>query len=156
MLLLKPSSSGHPGIEQRFNTSMRVQRKNGLDWLVFLRGNHCDYKNLEIDNDNLLALPEDGSITDQLPACEVDEPFFPNPNDIPNGQGLPNADPNELDDENQLPQTAVVPNLLPDQTEIERLQRVLTQATHPVDFNMLSVPSVADDPISEWDSKPVF
>ena len=123
---------------------------------MFLRGNHCDYKNLEIDNDNLLALPEDGSITDQLPACEVDEPFFPNPNDIPNGQGLPNADPNELDDENQLPQTAVVPNLLPDQTEIERLQRVLTQATHPVDFNMLSVPSVADDPISEWDSKPVF
>ena len=135
---------------------MRVRRKNVLDWLVFLQGNHCDYKNLEIDNDNLLALPEDGSITDQLPACEVDEPFFPNPNDIPNGQGLPNADPNELDDENQLPQTAVVPNLLPDQTEIERLQRVLTQATHPVDFNMLSVPSVADDPISEWDSKPVF
>ena len=96
---------------------------------MFLRANHCDYKNLEIDNDNLLALPEDGSITDQLPACEVDEPFVPNPNDILNGQGLLNADPNKLDDENQLPQTAVVPNLLPDLTEMERLQRVLTQVT---------------------------
>ena len=123
---------------------------------MFLRGNHCDYKNLEIDKDNLLALPEDGSITDQLPACEVDEPFSPNLNDIVNGQSLPNADLNELDDENQLPQTAVVPNLLPDQTEIERLQGVLTRATPPVNLNVLSVASVADDPISEWDSKPVF
>ena len=135
---------------------MRVRRKVVFDWLVFLRANHPDYRNLEIDEDNLLALPEDGPITEQLPAREVDEPFFPNLNDIPNGQELPNADPNELDDENQPPQTAVVPNLLPDQTEIERLQQALTQATHPVDSIMLSMVSVADDPVSEWDSKPVF
>ncbi|KAA6414339.1 MAG: hypothetical protein FRX48_02702 [Lasallia pustulata] len=112
--------------------------------------------NLEIDEDNLLALPEDGPITEQLPAREVDEPLFVNLDDIPNGQELSNSDPNELDDENQPSQTAVVPNLLPDQTEMERLQQALTQATRPVDFNMLSMASVADDPVSEWDSKPVF
>ena len=116
---------------------------------MFLRANYCDYKNLEIDNDNLLALPEDGSITDQLPACEVDEPFVSNLNDILNSQGLLNADPNELNNENQLPQTAVVPNLLPDLMEMKRLQWVLTQVTQPVDFNVLFMASVADDSVSE-------
>ena len=86
----------------------------------------------------------------------MDEPLFANLNNIPNGQETPNADLNELDDENQPPQTAVVPNLLPDQTEMERLQQVLMQSTHPVDSIMLSMASVADDPVSEWDSKPVF
>ena len=105
---------------------MRVRRKVVFDWLVFLRANHPDYRNLEIDEDNLLALPEDGPITEQLPAREVDEPFFPNLDDIPNSQELPNAGPNELDDENQPPQTAVMPNLLPDQMEMERLQQALT------------------------------
>ena len=122
----------------------------------FLRVNHPDYRNLEIDEDNLLALPEDSPITEQLPAHKVDEPFFPNMDNIPNGQELPNTDPNKLDDENQLPQTAVVPNLLPDQTEMERLQQVLMQATHPVDFIMLSMASVVNDPVSKWDLKPIF
>ena len=128
---------------------MRVRRKVVFDWLVFLRANHPDYRNLEIDEDNLLALPEDGPITEQLPAREMDEPFFPNMNDVPNGQELPNTDANKLDNENQPPQTAVVPNLLPDQMEIERLQQALTQATRPVDSIMLSMASVADDPISK-------
>ena len=57
---------------------MHVQRKVVLIGWFFLRANHPDYRNLEIDKDNLLALPEDGPITEQLPACEVDEPFFPN------------------------------------------------------------------------------
>ena len=57
---------------------MRVRRKVVFDWLVFLQANHPDYRSLEIDEDNLLALPEDGPITEQLPAREVDEPFFPN------------------------------------------------------------------------------
>ena len=109
--------------------------------MVFLQANQPDYRNLEIDKDNLLALPEDGPITEQLPACEVNEPFFPNLGNIPNGQELPNADLNELDDKNQPPQTAVM---------------ALTQATRPVDFNILSMASVTNNPISERDLKPVF
>ena len=123
--------------------------------MVFLRANHPDYQNLEIDGDNLLALPEDGPVTDQLPTRKVDEPLLPNFNDSLAGQDT-NTDLNEPDDEIRPPQTAVVPNLLPDQTEMECLQRVLTQATHPVGSNVLSMASVADDPVSEWDSKPVF
>ena len=115
-----------------------------MDWLIFLWANHPDYRNLAIDEDNLLALPEVGPITEQLPACEVNEPFFPNPNDILNSKELPNADSNKLDDENLPHQTAVTPNLLPDQTEMKRLQQVLTQATHPVDLNVLSMASVAE------------
>ena len=34
---------------------MRVRRKVVFDWLVFLRANHPDYRNLKIDEDNLLA-----------------------------------------------------------------------------------------------------
>ena len=134
---------------------MRVQRQVVFDWLVFLWANHPDYQNLEIDRDNLLALPEDGPVTDQLPTHKVDKPLLSNFNDSLAGQDT-NTDLNEPDDEIQPPQTAVVPNLLPDQTEMERLQWVLTQATHPVNSNVLSMASVADDPVSEWDSKPVF
>ena len=51
---------------------------------MFLQINHCDYKNLKIDNDNLLTVSEDDSITDQLSAYEVNELFFLNLNDILN------------------------------------------------------------------------
>ena len=116
---------------------------------MFLQINHCDYKNLKIDKDNLLTLSEDNSITDQLPACEMNEPFFSNLNNILNGQSLLNTDLNKLDDENQSLQTAVMSNLLSDQTEMKCLQWVLTWATHSVNFNVLSVTSVADDSVSE-------
>ena len=51
---------------------------------MFLQVNHCDYKNLKTDKDNLLTLSEDDSISDQLSACEVNELFFPNLNNILN------------------------------------------------------------------------
>ena len=123
---------------------------------MFLWANHCDYKNLKIDNNNLLTLSEDGFITDQLPACKMNKPFVSNSNNILNSQGLLNMNSNELNDENQLSQTAVMPNLLPDLMEIKCLQWVLMQVTQPVDFNMLSMASVADDLIFKWDLKPVF
>ena len=50
----------------------------------------------------------------------------------------------------------MMPNLLPDLMEIKCLQWVLMQVTQPVDFNMLSMASVADDLIFKWDLKPVF
>ena len=31
---------------------------------MFLQSNHCDYKNLKIDKNNLLTLSEDDSIAD--------------------------------------------------------------------------------------------
>ena len=43
---------------------------------MFLQINHCNYKNLKVDNNNLLTLSEDDSITDQLSACKVNELFF--------------------------------------------------------------------------------
>ena len=78
----------------------------------------------------------------------MDEPLLPNFNNSLASQDT-NTDLNEPDDEIQLPQTAVVPNLLPDQTEMKHLQQVLTQATHSVNFNMLFIASVADNPVSE-------
>ena len=45
---------------------------------MFLQINHCDYKNLKIDNDNLLTLSEDDSITDKLSAYKMNELFFSN------------------------------------------------------------------------------
>ena len=43
---------------------------------MFLQSNHCDYKNLKIDKNNLLTLFKDNSITDQLSVYAMNELFF--------------------------------------------------------------------------------
>ena len=78
----------------------------------------------------------------------MNEPLLSNFNNSLVSQDM-NTDLNKPDDEIQLPQTAVVPNLLSNQTEMKCFQQVLTQAIHSVNFNVLFITSVADNPVSE-------
>lgn len=67
---------------------------------MFLQNNHCNYKNLKIDKNNLLILFKNNFIADQLSAYEINKLFFSNLNNFLNSQNLLNADLNKFNDEN--------------------------------------------------------
>jgi ATP-dependent DNA helicase PIF1 len=150
IILLKPASgqaSDTRAINQSFERQFRVRRSNIARWLHYLKHNHPDYRNIEIDDDVLESLPDDGSIHGDLPTRHV-------PGDAPNANATgpaeaaaagPQASVN-ADDNNGVDTSAVVPDLRPEHTEFERLRQALTRA------NPLSVPSFNQEPVSEFDN----
>ena len=144
ILLLKPAigqASDIRAINRSFERQFRVRRPNIALWLHYLKHNHPDYRDIEIDNDALESLLDDGSIHGDLPTGHI-------PGNAPNadatGAARPEASINS--DDNNGDDTSVVPDLRPRGTEFDQLQQALTSA------NPFSLPSFNQAPISELDN----
>ena len=119
-------------------------------WLDYLRENHPDYRNVDISRENIRALPEDGSVHNELPVHEIEEGVNEDANGLPNDD--PNRNPNGPNEDpasDSVPHESAVPNLLEGQTEMQRLQEAVYTAP-------LSMPSFRMTPMSEWDHNCIF
>jgi uncharacterized protein DUF6570 len=149
IILLKPASSqasDQRAINRSFERQFRVRRPNIARWLHYLKHNHPDYQDIEIDDNALESLPDDGSIHNDLPTRHV-------PGDAPNadasGPGeaaAPGPEASNADDNNGIDTSAVVPDLRAENDEFEQLRQALACA------NPLSVPSFNQTPVSELDN----
>src|SRR6202165_6063709 len=80
IVILRPSNTAdHQHLQRQFRRQFVVRRKVVTAWLIFLRQHHPGYRDVEVDQAALEALPEYGDLMDQLPIHEVDEaPVDPN------------------------------------------------------------------------------
>jgi hypothetical protein len=172
IVLLKPASGmmrDERAINSRFEGVLKVRRRNVEIWLNFLKENHPDYRYIDIDSDHLAALPEDGSIQDQLPV-QYEATEDPGPNQGPTDAATMDAETDPDIDLDPVDTTAMIPGLTPNITEFERLQHDLIgdqpdplllpdRPAHPVPPIQLpppiqlSVASFRQTPISEYDKK---
>jgi ATP-dependent DNA helicase PIF1 len=144
IILLKPASgqaSDTRAINRSFKRQFRVRRPNIARWLHYLKHNYPDYRYIEIDDDVLESLPDDGSIYSDLPTRHV-------PGDAPNADATgpgeaAAAGPQASVDNNGVDTSAVVPDLRAEDAEFELLRQALTRA------NPLSVPTFNHAPVSE-------
>jgi len=110
IVILRPSNTAdHQHLQRQFRRQFVVRRKVVTAWLIFLRQHHPGYRDVEVDQAALEALPEYGDLMDQLPIHEVDEaPVDPN-------------DPVEnVDFEDQ--EVAAVPNMVVNDRELDLLR----------------------------------
>ena len=152
LILLKPSSNDESvrrAVEQQFNRSFRVRRGVVLQWLTYLRTHHDDYRNIELSQENIDALPQDGSVHTRMQVHEVIEC----PNEGITESANDNDDNSDQEDAEGFaePRVVAVPDLMADQTELERAQAAIQFRT-----TKLSVPSFRQTPISEWNRQCVF
>ena len=147
ILLLKPASGNDDdswGIKRSFDRQFRVHRNHITLWLRHLKRHHPDYRDIEIDEEVLNSLPQDGSIHDEIATRHV--PVTAS-NDDATGPA-PDVDMDGLDDDDDvdvdgLDTSAMVPDLRPEQTEFDLLRVEVAES------NVLSMPSIAAEPISE-------
>ena len=95
------------------------------EWLRYLSAHHPDYRHYEFSVENLETLPLDGSIHHQLPTRGVNKLLNNSQNDPPTSPG---DDPNNEDEVDPDPRTAIMPDLLADQTKVQRLQKAMERA----------------------------
>jgi ATP-dependent DNA helicase PIF1 len=117
-------------------------------WLHYLKHNHPDYRDIEIDDDVLGSLPDDGSIHGDLPARHVS-------GDAPNADATGPGEAGEaaaagpeasVDADDNDDTSAVVPDLQAEDAEFEQLRQALTRA------NPLSVLTFNQALVSELDN----
>ena len=76
-----------------------------------------------MDTQVLIQLPDNGTVIDRITAEEIDEPHS-------NSNAGTEVDA-DTDDEEPSPIVTTVPNLLPEQQELEQLQQHLQQSQTP-------------------------
>jgi hypothetical protein len=109
------------------------------EWLQYFCAHHPAFADVIIDQQRLTQLPSDGSVLHRIPN------FEPQADD--NAPYAQQGPPEEGDSENarQHITQSLIPNLNGPQTELEQLKA----AAHPNE-PIIAMPSIADDPISEW------
>ena len=142
IVVLRPSNYGeNERLHRQFRADCRVRRNAVRIWLDYLIAHHPAYRDIKIHEENLSQLPADGNVLDELLTCSTGEA------DIRQGQG------NERhSDEEEVPVTAAVPDVMPSDTELEQLrQEVQGSRFH------LTMPSFRTTPIAEFNtSQPVM
>ncbi len=124
VLLLKPATSAaeDSNANRQFERIFRVRRRNVEVWLAFLREHHLDYANIVIDAERLSQLPQENSILDRLPCILQNE----NDEETVTEQG-PNQDAQVLTKEPTVIDTAFVPDLTTELSELAQLRTELEQ-----------------------------
>lgn len=156
MLILKPASSAarNSAVSMTFRETFRVRRKHVSTWLEFLIQHHPDYRGIRIDQNNLSQLPENDSVWNQLPSVN-------DPSDVDVQKnvslGAANAVPIEEEEEENLIETACVPDLTTDVNELNRLKEQICSIPVPVPVsNEIIIPfsmaSMESEALNEFDS----
>ena len=138
IIILKPANhSENPGMTRQFKNEYKVRKRAIEVWLEYLKQNHPGYADVEIDRVALSQLPENGSVEDQLTVQQmaaVDE----------------GATFNAEDFEDDAAEFAAIPDLLAEQTEIERMRQDAGNVQRgPVH---LTQPDIRSTPLNEFNS----
>ena len=129
IVLLKPASGAaeeNERTEQEFAKTFKVRKSRILAWLTWLRVNHPNYRDIEVDDATLATLSVDGSIHTRLQsriATPREEAQGAADHGGPFGASEEEDDLDSDDDADQF--EGAVPNLRDPETEIERLRRGL-------------------------------
>jgi hypothetical protein len=108
VILLRPPNAGeHAHLNRQFRRQFRVRRHCLQVWLDFLSNNHPGYRDITVCQKRMSVLPEDGDVLDQVASVEVTDPLSANLSNIEN--------------EDVEPDESAVPDLLPEDTEMEAL-----------------------------------
>ncbi|KJZ67997.1 hypothetical protein HIM_12613 [Hirsutella minnesotensis 3608] len=111
VILLRPPNAGeHAHLNRQFRRQFRVRRRYLQQWLDFLSNNHPGYRDITVCRNRMSVLPEDSDVLDQVATVEVTDPLAVNLGDIENAD----IEPDEVDQ-------SAVPDLLPEDTEMEAL-----------------------------------
>jgi len=103
------------------------------------------YYNIEVNTQVLSQLPDNGTVIDCITAEEIDKPH--------SNSNVGTEVDADTDDEEPSPIVTTVPNLLPEQQELEQLQQHLQQSQNPIlnaGIPYLSMPSFQSTPLSEF------
>jgi hypothetical protein len=116
IVLLRPAgSSANPRIQRQFSRDFRVRREAVRVWLEYLQTNHPGYLDIDVDNEVLSQLPDDGTVIDSIATEETDEPHS-------NADEGAEVDADD-DDEEPAPIVTAVPDLLQEEQELEQLRQ---------------------------------
>ena len=121
----------------------RVRRDYVQQWLNYLRNHHPAFQNpdIQIDDDRIQQLPEDGLVHDQLLNITTSEI------DSEEDQGPPEDSDNQS--ATNLHSNGFVPDLHIGAHEIDQLRNI---ARPPPDVQVLTMPVVRGTPLSEYGS----
>ena len=99
------------------------------------------YYDIEVDTQVLSQLPDNGTVIDCITAEKIDKPH--------SNSNVGTEVDADTDDEEPSPIVTTVPNLLPEQQELEQLQQHLQQSQNPIsnaEIPYLSMPSFQSTP----------
>lgn len=137
IVLLKPANTAaNPGLNRQFKKDYKVRRRAIQLWLEYLKQNHPGYTDLEIDQDALSQLPEDGDVSNEVAqqetaAVDLDA----------------NVNLEDLDEEQR--EIVAIPDLLAEHSEIERMR-------HDIGVH-ITQPAFRATPLSEFNrSQPLL
>ena len=121
----------------------RIHRNYAQQWLNYLRNHHPAFQNpdIQIDDDRIQQLPEDGLVHDQLLNITTSEI------DSEEDQGPPEDGDNQSS--TNLHSDGFVPDLHIGAHEIDQLRNI---AHAPPDVQVLTMPVVHGTPLSEYGS----
>ncbi|KAJ6437024.1 hypothetical protein O9K51_10321 [Purpureocillium lavendulum] len=154
VILLRPPNAGeHAHLNRQFRRQFRVRRRCLQQWLDFLCDNHPGYRDITVCPNRMSALPEDGDVLDQVATVEVNDPLAANLGDIDNTD----IEADEVDQ-------SAVPDLLPEDTEMEALhshvlgeERDEPLPARPATQHQLEMPDIRRTPINEFNqSQPLL
>jgi ATP-dependent DNA helicase PIF1 len=74
LLYPKKSSLEDPQYKRQFREEFKVRRSAILQWLVYLKEHHPDYRDINISGSRLDALPTDEDVIHRVARFEMDEP----------------------------------------------------------------------------------
>lgn len=141
VILEPPNSSSEPRLRRQFQADFRVNRHHVLQWLLFLKAHHPDYRNITIRYDILNTLPtdlRDWYVEHSLP-------------DIESG-GSPSLNTTEGEgDAEPTTQDGVIPNLAPNNSEAELLITAIQAKRRAI-----RLPTMSSQPLSEFSSRRLF
>ena len=145
VIYLKPGNVGeNPQFARQHSRDLKVRRRRIEVWLEFLRGNHHDYRDIEVDYDALNHLPDDGNVADDL--ITITDANAANSSDL---------SPEDLAQWVDDPSEGVMPDVQVENLEIGQLRQAVRERTSAMrarrGLPQLSLPSVRHTPIDEFD-----
>jgi ATP-dependent DNA helicase PIF1 len=137
IILLKPANTDtNPDLNRQFRKDYRVRHTAITIWLKHLKQFHPGYRDIEIDRATLAQLPENGEVLDQIAVHEI--PAVDEDIDLTNLQ---------LDEEEH--EVAAIPNLLAENSELERMQHDAVPRGHHRVAHLTQAP-FRSTPLSEF------
>jgi hypothetical protein len=128
-MLLRPHGAhmGEERYKRQFKNDFRVRRSYVERALHWLKRHHPDYRDITISQSNLLALPLDGDVSDQvLNIEECEEIGDKEPGNKGDGRACEEEDDRGIDGDDPRPsQETTIPNLDIRQTETELFKSAL-------------------------------
>ena len=149
IVLLRPHGAqlGEERYKRQFRNDFRVRRSYIERALHWLKRHHPDYRDITISQSNLLALPLDGDVSDQVLNIEECEIGDKEPGNRGDSRVCGEEDERGIDGDGPRPsQETTVPNLDIRQTESELLEEALNKRRK---LPTAEAPEVRQTPIDE-------